>query len=54
MQDFANKTAFVTGGGSGIGRGIGRSFAKARATVVIGCHCRTSKDHAVAGTNKQL
>ena len=36
MQDFANKTAFVTGGASGVGLGIAKALAKAGANVAIG------------------
>lgn len=35
MQDFANKTAFITGGASGVGLGIAKALAKAQANVVI-------------------
>ena len=36
MQNFANKTVFITGGGSGVGLGIAKAFAKAGSKVVIG------------------
>ena len=36
MQDFVNKTAFVTGGASGVGLGISKALAKAGANVAIG------------------
>ena len=35
MKDFANKTAFITGGASGIGLGIAMALLDARARVVI-------------------
>ena len=36
MQDFNSKTAFITGGGSGVGLGIAKAFAKEGANIVIG------------------
>jgi NAD(P)-dependent dehydrogenase (short-subunit alcohol dehydrogenase family) len=35
VRDFANKTAFITGGASGVGLGIAKALAKAQANVVI-------------------
>ena len=35
MRNFANKTAFITGGASGVGLGIAKALAKAQAYVVI-------------------
>ena len=35
MRDFANKTAFITGGASGVGLGIAKALAKAQANIVI-------------------
>ena len=35
MRDFANETAFITGGASGVGLGIAKALAKAQANVVI-------------------
>ena len=35
MRDFSGKTAFVTGGASGIGLAIGRAFAKAGMNVML-------------------
>ena len=35
MRDFAGKTAFITGGASGIGLGLARVFAEAGANIAI-------------------
>jgi len=35
MQDFSGKTAFITGGGSGMGLGMAHAFAEAGMKVVI-------------------
>jgi NAD(P)-dependent dehydrogenase (short-subunit alcohol dehydrogenase family) len=35
MREFANKTAFVTGGASGIGLALGRAFAEAGMNVML-------------------
>ncbi len=35
MQELAGKTAFVTGGGSGIGLALGRAFAQAGMKVML-------------------
>ena len=35
MRDFENKTAFVTGGASGIGLALGRAFAEAGMKVML-------------------
>jgi len=35
MRDFAGKTAFVTGGASGIGLALGRAFARAGMNVML-------------------
>src|ERR1700759_1361979 len=35
MRDFADKTAFVTGGASGIGLALGRAFAQAGMKVML-------------------
>ena len=36
MQEFNGKTAFITGGASGIGFGIAKTFARQGMNVVIG------------------
>ncbi len=35
MQDFKGKTAFITGGASGIGFGMAHAFGRAGMNVVI-------------------
>ena len=35
MDDFANRTAFITGGANGIGLGIARAFARAGARLAL-------------------
>ena len=35
MQDLVGKTAFVTGGASGIGLALGRAFAEAGMNVML-------------------
>src|SRR5580692_720977 len=35
MREFAGKTAFITGGASGIGLALGRAFAEAGMKVVL-------------------
>ncbi len=35
LRDFADKTAFVTGGASGIGLALGRAFAEADMKVML-------------------
>lgn len=49
MQDLAGKTAFVTGGASGIGLAIGRSLADAGANVVLADIETRELDKALAG-----
>ena len=36
MDEFTGKTAFITGGASGIGLGIAKNFAREGMNVVIG------------------
>ena len=36
MQEFNGKTAFITGGASGIGFGIAKTFARQGMNIVIG------------------
>ncbi|MGI9322704.1 MAG: SDR family NAD(P)-dependent oxidoreductase [Pseudomonadales bacterium] len=50
MDDFAGKTAFITGGGSGIGLGIAKALAKAGANVAIG----DIQEDRLAGAEQQL
>lgn len=46
--DFAGQTAFVTGGGSGIGRATAECFAAAGATVIVTDVDRPSAEETVA------
>jgi len=47
MDDFKNKTAFITGGASGIGLAMAREFLAAGAKVAIADIRRTALDKAV-------
>lgn len=47
MDDFANRTAFITGGANGIGLGIARAFARAGAKLAL-----ADVDAAALGTAK--
>ena len=47
MKDLAGKTAFITGGASGIGLGIGRALAKAGTKVMLADIEQTALDKAV-------
>jgi NAD(P)-dependent dehydrogenase (short-subunit alcohol dehydrogenase family) len=47
MRDFAGKTAFVTGGASGIGLGLGRAFAQAGMKVMLADIEAAALDRAV-------
>jgi NAD(P)-dependent dehydrogenase (short-subunit alcohol dehydrogenase family) len=49
MLDFHGKTAFVTGGASGIGLGLGRALAEAGARVMLADIEEKALDEAVAG-----
>jgi NAD(P)-dependent dehydrogenase (short-subunit alcohol dehydrogenase family) len=49
MKDVAGKTAFVTGGASGIGLGMARVFVKAGMNVVMADLRRDHLDAALAG-----
>jgi NAD(P)-dependent dehydrogenase (short-subunit alcohol dehydrogenase family) len=46
MRDFAGKTAFITGGASGIGLGMARAFLKRGMKVVIGDLLQAHLDEA--------
>jgi NAD(P)-dependent dehydrogenase (short-subunit alcohol dehydrogenase family) len=47
MRDLAGKTAFVTGGASGIGLALGRAFAEAGMTYWRAPHAPRTGWHAV-------
>jgi len=47
MRDFMGKTAFVTGGASGIGLALGRAFARAGMNVMLADVEREALDSAV-------
>ena len=47
MRDFAGKTAFVTGGASGIGLALGRAFAEAGMRLMLADIERAALDSAV-------
>ena len=49
MKDLAGKTAFVTGGASGIGLGIAAAFARAGAKVMLCDIEEAALDRAVEG-----
>jgi NAD(P)-dependent dehydrogenase (short-subunit alcohol dehydrogenase family) len=48
MRDFTGKTAFVTGGASGIGLALGRAFAQAGMKVMLADIERAALDSAIA------
>jgi NAD(P)-dependent dehydrogenase (short-subunit alcohol dehydrogenase family) len=48
MQEVAGKTAFVTGGASGIGLGMARAFLRAGMKVMIADVSRTNMDDAAS------
>lgn len=55
MRDFRGKTAFVTGGGSGIGLGMARAFVERGMNVVVADLLESHLDEArqiLAGTNR--
>ena len=54
MRDIAGKTAFITGGASGIGLAMGRAFAEAGARVVLADIETAALDKAVAGFTGNL
>ena len=47
MRELAGRTAFVTGGGSGIGLALGRAFAEAGMTVMLADVERAALDSAL-------
>jgi NAD(P)-dependent dehydrogenase (short-subunit alcohol dehydrogenase family) len=49
MREFNGRTAFVTGGASGIGLALGQSFAKAGMKVMLADVETGALEHAVAG-----
>ncbi len=49
MRDLAGKTAFVTGGASGIGLALGRAFARAGMKIMLADIEAAALDEAVAG-----
>jgi NAD(P)-dependent dehydrogenase (short-subunit alcohol dehydrogenase family) len=54
MRDLAGKTAFVTGGASGIGLAMGRGFAEAGAKVMLADIEAAALDRAVASFTGNL
>jgi len=48
MREFSGKTAFVTGGASGIGLALGRAFAEAGMNVMLADVERSALDSAVS------
>jgi NAD(P)-dependent dehydrogenase (short-subunit alcohol dehydrogenase family) len=52
MKDFAGKTAFITGGASGIGLGMARVFVQAGMKVVIADLRQDHLDAALAGFDR--
>lgn len=52
MQDFAGKTAFITGGSTGIGFGMATVFARAGMNVVITDIRADALDHAESMLNR--
>ena len=57
MREFVGKTAFVTGGASGIGLALGRAFAEAGCKVMLADIEKTALDAALAsfsGTGREI
>ncbi len=48
MKDFKGKTAFVTGGGSGIGQALARAFAQKGMNVVVAARDKKKLDETVS------
>ena len=48
MREFVGKTAFVTGGASGIGLALGRAFAEAGCKAMLADIEKTALDAALA------
>jgi NAD(P)-dependent dehydrogenase (short-subunit alcohol dehydrogenase family) len=53
MRDFADKTAFVTGGASGIGLALGRAFAEAGMKVMLADVEASALDQALQSLKSQ-
>lgn len=53
MQDFRGKTAFVTGGGSGIGLAMARSFGRAGMNVVLADIDRLAAEEAAHALSQE-
>ena len=54
MRDFAGKTAFVTGGASGIGLSLGYAFAEAGMHVMLADIEAKPLEQAVASLQEQF
>jgi len=48
MKDLKGKTAFITGGGSGIGQALARCFAREGMNIVVAARDRAKLDETVA------
>src|SRR5215469_830892 len=54
MREFVGKTAFVTGGASGIGLALGRAFAEAGCKVMLADIEKTALDAALASPGREI